>query len=108
MKLKKRKYKRAPTLVLLNVEIPGVPQKSGRAAVTNISMGGAAFESSIEFSEEDDIDLRFTLPGEKIYLLEGVIKRVHNRGGNFECGVEFKKLSFFDRIKLLKLISIIS
>jgi len=106
-KRKVRKYERAATLVLLNVESLSAPQKSGRAAVTDISIGGVAFESDIEFNIDDDVLIRFIFHGHNVYVFEGIIKRVESKGGLYSYGVELKEIGFFKKIKLKRLISII-
>ncbi|MBN2407804.1 MAG: PilZ domain-containing protein [Elusimicrobia bacterium] len=105
MRPTQRKHKRKATLVLLYVADSNDPGKVARAAVVDISMGGAAFESSIKFSAGDEVILRFTLPKEKIYVINGVIRRTSERTGALVYGVQFKEMNFFGKFRLRKLIS---
>ena len=102
---KKRRHKRSSTLVLFNIESTHNPNKTGRAAVIDISLSGAAFVGNIEFSEGEEVDLRFILPGYRVYVLEGVIRRIQVRNDAYMYGVEFKNLNFIKKIRLRKLIS---
>ena len=106
-KPKIRKHDRKPTLVLLDVSNADAPDDTGRAAVVDISIGGCAFESNFKLSEGDRVIMRFTLPGNKLYVMEGEVKRVRFSTGAFVYGIKFMKLGFFGKIKLRKLISII-
>lgn len=103
----KRKYQRKATLVLLDITDINDNKKMGRAALVDISIDGAGFESHLEFKAGDNIVLRFTFPGQKIYVLEGIIRRVTDKTGItgiFAYGAQFKKMGFFDKINLRKLI----
>lgn len=102
---RKRKYERASALVLLDVDSLGEQEKSGRAVIVDISVGGVAFESVTEFSVGEDVILRYIMPGHDVYVLGGVIKRVEDRGVVYAYGVEFALMSFFEKRKLKKLIS---
>jgi hypothetical protein len=104
MKEKRRRFKRSRTLVLLNVDSTSSLHKSSRAAVIDIGVGGVAFESSTEFPVNDDVIIRFILPGHNVFVFEGVVKRVENTTGVYVHGVEFKNINFFDKIRLKKLI----
>ena len=104
--VRKRRYERTPSLVLLNIEVLST-HKMGRAAIINISPGGAGFVSEVNCPNGEEVMMRFTFRSGKFYLLEGIISRVRDLGGRFEYGVKFRKMGFFDRLKLLKLISIV-
>ena len=81
------------------------PEKIARAAVVDISLGGAAFESTIEFAEGDQVFLRFTLPKEKIYVIKGVIRRTSSKMGASIYGVQFDEMGFMKKFQLKRLIS---
>ncbi|MDA3792901.1 MAG: PilZ domain-containing protein [Elusimicrobia bacterium] len=100
-----RKNKRKHTLVLLDVIDPEDPHKHGRGAVVDISSGGAAFESAVDFEEGDPVELRFTLPGGKVYAMNAVVRRARERTGATVYGVQFQDLGFFEKLRLKKLIS---
>ncbi len=100
-----RRYERIATLVLLNATNPNTTQAPSRAALIDISIGGAAFECSTEFFVGDSITLRVIRSGKNIYALNGVIKRIQNKVGIFLYGVEFKDMTSSDNKKLKKLIS---
>jgi len=104
IKKRRRKYERASTLVLLDVDAIGNQYKSGRAVVVDISVGGVAFESIAEFSLGVEVILRYIMPGENVYVLAGVVKRVEDKDGVFVYGVEFKYMNYWGRRKLKKLI----
>jgi c-di-GMP-binding flagellar brake protein YcgR len=102
----KRKYNRASTQVLLNVStLDDADIKTGRAAITDISKGGAGFVSTTKFDEGENVELKFILPGNKYYIFIGVIKRVKKLTNTFSYGIEFKDLNFLDKIELKKLTS---
>ena len=103
-----RKHKRKHTLVLLDVSDPENPDKSGRAAVIDISSGGAAFESAVKFEKGEPVELRFTLAKGKVFAVDSVVRRVRERTGAHVYGVEFQNLGFFDKLKVKKLIATVS
>lgn len=101
----RRKYKRENTLSLLSIDSLTHIEKSGRAAVVDISIGGAAFESSVEFEKGEKVVLRFTGEWDRIQIIEGIITRVENRIGVYVHGVEFTDKGFFNNLRIKKLIS---
>ncbi|MEA3506282.1 MAG: PilZ domain-containing protein [Elusimicrobiota bacterium] len=103
-----RKHKRKNTLVLLDVLDPKNSDKSGRAAVIDISTGGAAFESAIRFEKGEPVELRFTIARGKVFVVDAVVRRVKERTGAHVYGVEFQDLGFFDKLKVKKLIATVA
>lgn len=87
-------------MVLLNVVDSKDNRKEARAAVVNMSPGGAAFESSIKFPRGRKVILRFTIDDKKAYVVDGVVKRVEQKTGSYIHGVKFKNLNFIEKIKL--------
>jgi len=104
-KPRERRHKRRQTLELLYVASESEPDKGGRAAVVDISMSGTAFESTENFFIGERVVLRFVLPGNKVYVFAGDVKRIGSRPGTNVVGVEFINLTFFRKLKLKKLIS---
>ncbi len=101
----KRKHNRKKTIYILNIVDPDNPDKSGRGAVIDISMGGAAFECEQKFEKGESVELRFNLSKDKIFILTGTVKRVKKRtAGALLHGVQFNKLCLTDKFKLYKLI----
>ncbi|MGM0442295.1 MAG: PilZ domain-containing protein [Elusimicrobiota bacterium] len=102
----KRKHNRKETLFVLNIVDLNNPHATARAAVIDISMGGAAFECvDKRFEEGDSVELRFVFSESKVYVFSGTVKRVHQReDGTFFHGVQFRDLGLIDKIKLFILI----
>lgn len=103
---KKRRYSRKKTLYNLNIVNTKTPHKTARAAVIDISLGGAAFECVDEkFEEGEPVELRFVFSEEKVNVFTGTVKRVHETDtGSFFHGVQFEDLSLIDKFKLFILI----
>jgi len=100
-----RKYERKDTLVLLNVSSMDDMDKSVRAAVINISVGGLAFESHQKFFAGERVSMRFTsLPGGRVQVIRGEVIRVSRRIGAYVYGVRFNKTGFLQRLRLRKTI----
>jgi c-di-GMP-binding flagellar brake protein YcgR len=103
-----RKHKRKHTLVLLDVSDPENTDKGGRAAVIDISTGGAAFESAVKFEKGEPVELRFTMAKGKVFVVDAAVRRVRERTGAHVYGVEFLDLGFFDKLKVKKLIATVA
>ena len=69
----------------------------GHAAVADISIGGVAFLTPIEFSAGDKID--FCLEKDNLHI-RGIIKRIKQKGLLFFYGVEFKGITTDIKLKL--------
>ncbi len=103
-KATRRKYDRIGKTVLLDIYKPDAFKPSCRACLTDISVGGAGFESSVKFNLNDRINLVFTMPDSKEYIIEGIIRRISRSTGTFSYGVEFLPMGFFKKLSLRKFI----
>jgi hypothetical protein len=102
---KVRKHKRSSVLILLDVETQNPPERKGRACLVDISVSGTAFVSNVEFSKGEIVDMRFRLENDKIYVFEGIIRRVHQRTDTYLYGIKFRGKSLIDKLKTRKLMS---
>ena len=103
-----RRHKRLDTLVLLYVSSSETADKHGRAALVNVSRGGAAVETQVKFEEKEKIVLRFTLPNKKIYIINGKICRADAKIGINVYGIQFETPGFIGRFKRAFLVSRLS
>ncbi|MCD6413340.1 MAG: PilZ domain-containing protein [Elusimicrobia bacterium] len=104
LKKTRRKYDRIKETVLLDIYKPDAFKPTCRACLTDISVGGAGFESSVKFNLNDKINLVFTMSSGKEYILEGVIRRVSRSTGTFSYGVEFLSVGFFKKFFIKRFI----
>jgi len=96
----RRKYQRVHTVVLLDLYRKGEYAPAGRGCVTDISLGGCAFESTTQFRIGEEITLVFTLPSRKQFFIDGIIRRAGRSTGTFSYGIQFINLGFFKKLKL--------
>ena len=100
-----RKFERLSTLVLMTVYDAQFASETFRAALIDISTGGAAFETSAEFFVEQHIVIRIIYKEELLIVISGEIKRKSFCIGGLQYGVEFTKLSSKDKSSLRKMLS---
>ncbi|GEM_PF-3263977 len=105
---RRRRHRRYGTLLLLDVETEGSSSKKARSAVIDISLSGAAFESSEKFSIGEKVTLRFITPQKNIYVISGKIRRTASKAGAYEYGVKFRWGNPLKRNRVKQLISEIS
>jgi len=99
-----RKYDRKKETVLLDVYNPGDLKEKSRACLTDISFGGAGFESSSRFNMGDKVNLVFFVKEGKEYVLEGMIRRVSRSAVTFSYGVQFIETGFFAKLRLKRFV----
>jgi c-di-GMP-binding flagellar brake protein YcgR len=105
---KKRRHERKRTLLLVTVDRADITGEFARAALIDISMCGAAFESSAAFYTGEEVIMRIVLPPETIFVLDGVIRRVEERTGASLYGMEYKGLRGSEKKQLKEIIEVIS
>jgi len=100
----KRKHDRVKDTILLDVYKPGAFDEKSRACLTDISPGGAGFESSTQFNKGDKINIVFTNETGEEYVLAGIIRRASRSAITYSYGVEFIVEGFFAKLRLKKFV----
>jgi len=104
----RRKHERVKATVLLNLYRPGQYVPLARACISDISLSGSAIESTVQLEKDEGIVLVFTLPNNRQYILEGMIRWVKRSTGTFSYGVEFTRMNFFKKLKLRYMIPVLA
>ncbi|MFC2061445.1 PilZ domain-containing protein [Elusimicrobiota bacterium] len=102
----KRKGKRLPAEIIVDITSLDGTDKRGRARVANISMGGVGVVSMVRFDVGAEVRLMFTLPGNRLYIFASCkIRRVKAGVDTFSYGIKFRDLEPEDKKRLKEIIA---
>ncbi|OIO75173.1 MAG: hypothetical protein AUJ85_03880 [Elusimicrobia bacterium CG1_02_37_114] len=95
-----RKYKRASTAILLDMAPVDSLTRKSRGCIVDLSLGGMAVESETDYKMDREILLSINLP---IRITGKIVRKEWNTQENlYNYGIEYTKISFFDKLRLKK------
>lgn len=96
--MERRRYKRVPANILLDIHERGNSPLRGRGRIYNLSWGGIGIETQTDIPSNEVFFFRVNLPLE----FQGKIVFKRERGEMRRYGIRFHKLGLFRKWKLRK------
>lgn len=100
-RMERRRSRRMPANVVLEVHDAGQPLLRGRAQVRNFSLGGMALEGHVSLRSGETVFLKINVPVEFF----GKVVYARERADHRTYGVKFSQIGFFDKLRLRRYIS---
>lgn len=101
MTQERRRSRRIPADVLLELHDVGAHSVRGRAQVRNFSLGGMAVEGGVALRPGETLFLKVNVPIEFL----GKVVYVKARADRFFYGIQFLHLGFFDKLRLRRYVT---
>jgi c-di-GMP-binding flagellar brake protein YcgR len=98
--VEKRKHKRIPAVILVDLYTPDNSLYLGRGCITDISFGGMQIETK-EKIDESNVSLKFFLStGVKFENIHARIVRTTKTSFTYIYGLKFLSMNLFDKLRL--------
>jgi hypothetical protein len=100
-----RRFPRIPAEYPVLVELVGEPKAGGFAITQVVGLGGCGFVTEEAYGVGSDIKLTLSVQGKMVEAESRVVYKNQMEEGKWEIGVEFTKISSFDKFEIESLFS---